>query len=70
MNSIEAERTGYLMEEKKLLDLANTHTILRLSFPTSLFLSGREAIVIKIVSSDKTKEILESGIDNDVSVFN
>tara|TARA_R110000868_G_scaffold76573_2_gene220072 strand:- start:13543 stop:14079 length:537 start_codon:yes stop_codon:yes gene_type:complete len=70
MNSIEAERTGYLMEEKKLLDLANSHRILRLSFPTSLFLSGRAEIIIKVVSSDKTKEILESGIDNDVKLFN
>jgi len=70
MNSVESERTSYLMEEKKLLDLANSHKILRLTFPTNLFLSGRAEINIKVVSSDKTKEILETGIDNDVKLFN
>lgn len=69
MNSIEAERTNFFMEQKKLIDLSNEHRIIRNTFPNSIFIGSRPDVEIVIVSSNKTKEVMSSGIDNDVNVF-
>jgi len=67
--SIEAERAGFFMEQKKLVDLNNEHRIIRQTFPSSIFIGGRPDIEIVIVSSDKTKEVMKTGKENDVDVF-
>lgn len=69
MNSIEAERTGFFLEQKKLIDLSNEHRILLRSFPSSLFIGDRPDITIKVISSDKTKSVMSTGEENDVSLF-
>lgn len=69
MQSIEAERTGFFMEQKRLVDLNNEHRIARATFPQNMFIGGRPDILITIVSSDATKKIMESGKENDVDVF-
>lgn len=68
--SIEAERTGFFMEQKKLIDINNEHRILLKKFPSSLFLSGREEIKITLVTSDKTDEVFKTGKENDINLFN
>jgi len=67
--SIEAERTGFFMEQKRLTDLNNEHRIVRQTFPASIFIGSREDIQITIVSSDATKKVMESGIENDIDIF-
>lgn len=69
MNSIEAERTSLFMEQKKLIDLAREHKDILTTFPSSIFVGSRPEIKITIISSDKTKEVIESGIENDVDLF-
>jgi hypothetical protein len=69
MSSIESERSGFFMEQKKLTDLNNEHRIVRGTFPNSLFIGGRPDIEIKIISSDKTKKVMETGEENDVELF-
>jgi len=68
-NSIEAERAGFFMEQKKLIDLDNEHRIIRKSFPGSIFIGGRSDIPIKIVSSDSARKVMDSGRENDVELF-
>lgn len=70
MNTIEAERLGFLMEQTKLVDLNNQHRIIRKKFPNSIFIGGRPDIDIIIVSSSKTKKIMETGEENDIDLFN
>lgn len=68
-NSIEAERAGFFMEQKKLIDLNNEHRIVRRTFPGSIFVGGRSDIAIVVVSSDRTKEVFQTGKDNDIDLF-
>ncbi len=69
MQSIEAERAGFFMEQKKLVDLNNEHKIVRKTWPSSMFVGNRPDIEIVIVSSQKTKKVMETGQENDVDVF-
>lgn len=69
MLSIEAERAGFFMEQKRLVDLNNEHRIVRQTFPSSLFIGSRPDIQIIIVSSDATKKVMESGKENDIDIF-
>jgi hypothetical protein len=57
------------MEQKRLIDLDNQHKIFRQTFPNMIFVGGRPNVEFKIISSEKTKEIIESGVENDVKVF-
>jgi len=69
MSSIEAERAGFFMEQKRLVDLNNEHRIIRQTFPASVFIGGRSDIAITIVSSDATKKVMETGKENDIDIF-
>jgi len=69
MVSIEAERAGFFMEQKRLIDLNNEHRIIRQSFPASIFIGGRTDIEIVIVSSAATKKVMETGEENDIDIF-
>lgn len=69
MKSIEAERAGFFMEQKRLIDLNNEHRIIRNTFPGSFFIGNRPDIEIKIISSSKTKAIIEQGEENDINLF-
>lgn len=69
MLSIEAERAGFFMEQKRLIDLNNEHRIIRTTFPSSIFIGNRGDIQIMIVSSDATKKVMETGKENDIDIF-
>ncbi len=69
ISSIEAERSGFFMEQKKLIDLSNEHRILKSTFPSSIFIGGRADIPITIVSSDATKQVMQTGEENDIEIF-
>jgi len=69
MSSIEAERAGFFMEQKRLVDLNNEHRIVRRTFPSSVFTGSRPDITIVIVSSDATKNVMKTGLENDIELF-
>ena len=69
MVSIEAERNGFFMEQKILIDLANEHKLLIKQFPGSIFVGSREEIVIKVISSTKSKKVIENGVEDDIELF-
>lgn len=67
--SIDAERAGFFMEQKKLTDLNNEHRIVRQTFPASIYIGSRPDIEITIISSDVTKKVMETGKENDIDIF-
>jgi len=69
MNSIEAQRTIFTTEQKKLVDLSREQKTLLATFPGSFFLSGRTPTAITIVTSSKTEASFKSGKDDDVDLF-
>jgi hypothetical protein len=69
MHSIEAERTGFFLEQKKLTDLAREHQDVRTTFPSKIFVGHRSAIVVTIITSDVTDKVISSGKENDIELF-
>ncbi|PJE76932.1 hypothetical protein COV05_01935 [Candidatus Uhrbacteria bacterium CG10_big_fil_rev_8_21_14_0_10_48_16] len=69
MRSIEAERTKFAREQKKLIDIKAQHDNLRETLPSSIFVGGRPEIKIQLVTSAKTDEAFSSGQENDVDLF-
>jgi len=70
MTTIASERIGFFNEQKKLIDLDNEHKIMRQTFPGNLFIGGRPDVEFTIISSQRTKDVFESGEENDINLFN
>lgn len=67
--SVEAERTGFFYEQKKMTDLSIQHNDVLTKFPSSIFVGSRPQIPIKIISSAVTKKVMETGEENDIDIF-
>lgn len=69
--AIEGERDGFFMEEKVVQGIVLEHSNLIQKFPGSFYniFMGRQALVYKPITSDRTDEVIKTGKDNDVSVF-
>lgn len=68
--SIEGERAGFFMEQKKLIDLDREHKVLRKTIPSSWFVGDRPDAEFTIITSATTKEVYATGEENNVDVFN
>lgn len=70
MSSIEAERNAFLTTQRQLIDLKREHDNLRTKWPSKWFINNDVAeIVIQIVSSTHSKEVIKTGKDDDVDLF-
>lgn len=67
-DAIEANRAEFARVQNRLIDIKREHENLRKMFPGSLFISGRQELDIKIVTSIKTEEAFRTGKDDDVSL--
>lgn len=67
--AIEAKRAEFTREQGKLLDIKREHDIVRRSPVSSLFVGSVPELEAKIVTSTRTTEAFDSGVDNDVKVF-
>lgn len=68
-NSIEAERNGFFIEQKKLTDMNKQHEDMRDLFPSSIICGGRPAYEYTPITSAQTKEVQATGEENDVKLF-
>jgi hypothetical protein len=68
-NIIISSRDSWTMRQKELLDYKREHDNLRMMFPGSLFLAGREEIKVTIVTSSRTQETFKTGNDDNVEIF-
>lgn len=69
MANIDIKRTEFLNEQKKLTDIARRHKDLLVTEPKSWFITNTSPIEYKVISSDKTKEVMKTGVDNDIDLF-
>ena len=69
--TVESERDGFFMEEKMIQGVVMEHNNLVRKFPGSFYnlVFGRNSLIYKPITSDKTDRVIESGKDNDVKVF-
>lgn len=69
--AVEGQRDGFFMEEKMIQGIVLEHDNIMSKFPSGFILSifGRSKLNYKPITSDKTDGVIQSGKDNDVSVF-
>jgi hypothetical protein len=70
MNSIEGERNGFFIEQKKLRDMKTTHDNMVDMFPSNIIVAKRSKIDIVILKNVATKAAYESGMDSSPKLFN
>lgn len=67
--SVEAEYAVVLREEKTLLEDVRVYNNIVKDPYKSMFLGGKQPLVAKVISSTKSKEAIETGIDDNVDIF-
>jgi hypothetical protein len=67
--SVEAEHAVVIREEKTLIEYAGRHEKIVTDPYKSLYLGGAQPIVPKVISSTRSKEAIESGVDDNVDLF-
>lgn len=72
-NSIEGQREGFFREQQEMIDIGRENHLMFDTVPDGLILSflGREKVELPpVISSTKSKEVIESGLDDDISLGN
>jgi len=68
MTTIEATRLSFEREQRVLSEIAKQHADLFVTKPAKWFISG-EPVKITIISSEKTKAIINDGEENKIDLF-
>jgi len=68
-DAVEANQTEFLNVQKRLIDIKREHMNLLKKFPSKLVVGNRDTLIIVIVTSTTTKKVFETGIDDDVDLF-
>jgi hypothetical protein len=69
MNSIEGQREGFFVEQKKLRDMSVQHEVMLKTFPKKLVIGKREPITVIILKNVATKAAYETGTDSSPDLF-
>ena len=70
MNSIQGERDGFFIEQKKLIDMQNQHKDMLVVFPKKVVLKNREIAEITVLKNVATQNAYETGTDSSPELFN
>jgi exonuclease V gamma subunit len=70
METIESERKAFLNAQNRLIDIIRQHETLCESYPSKWFIINTTPIEYTVISSTRTKSAMETGIDDDVELFN
>jgi len=68
MDAIQIERTNFTKQQERMLDIIREHNTLCKSMPSKWFISNKEPIEFTVISSTRTKEVMVSGIDDNVTL--
>lgn len=69
MQSIEIQRTEFQKVQERMLDIIREHNVLLTTVPSKWFISNTEPIEYTVISSTRSKMVMETGLDDDVSLF-
>ena len=70
MVTIEAQREGFFVQQKKVVDMVITHKNMIETFPSSMILGERPLIVYEVISSTTSKQVMETRTEDDIDLFN
>lgn len=69
MQSIELLRTEFQKNQERMLDIIREHTTLCSTYPGKWFINNKLTIDYTVVSSSKSKIVMDTGIDDDINIF-
>jgi hypothetical protein len=69
MQSVEICRTEFQNSQERMLDIIREHQTLCSQYPGTWFISNKVPIEYEVISSTKSKMVMETGIDDDVDLF-
>ena len=69
MLSIELLRTEFQKAQERTLDLIREHNVLLTTMPSKWFVSNTERIEYTVISSTRSKTVMATGLDDDISLF-
>lgn len=70
MQSIEIERHSFTKSQERMLDIIREHKVLCETYPGTWFVSNKSPIDFEVISSTKTKYIMDTGLEDDIDLFN
>lgn len=70
MQTIEVQRLQFLKTQERMLDIIREHETLCQTYPSKWFVTNKTPIEYTVISSTKSKMTMETGIDDDVQLFN
>lgn len=69
MQSIEIQRTEFQKSQERMIDIIREHNVLLTTVPSKWFITNKETIEYTIISSTRSKVVMETGLDDDVKLF-
>ena len=68
-NSIEVYRNEFATYQERMIDLIREHETLERTIPSKFFISDTRPIEYTVISSSKSKMVMETGLDEDTDLF-
>lgn len=69
MDAVEVHRTQFKYEQTLMIDIIREHKTLCNTYPGCWFIKNKSEIEYTVISSDKTKDVVKTGVDNDVKLY-
>ena len=69
MLSIELLRTEFQKSQERMLDIIREHNVLLTTMPSKWFISNTSKIEYTVISSTRSKTVMNTGIDDEVDLF-
>lgn len=69
MASVEIYRTEFQTSQERMIDIIREHETLISVYPSKWFISNKSPIEYTVISSTKSKETMETGLDDDINLF-
>lgn len=68
-NVIEVERRRFLNAQTKIIDIVREHNNMLDVMPSKWFLGDKEYLEYEVISSTRSKNVMETRLDEDIDVF-
>ena len=69
MDAIEVQRTQFKHAQERMIDIKRQHSTLCNTYPGRWFITYQSEIEYTVVSSSQSKQVMETGVDDNVKLF-
>ena len=69
MQSIELNREEFRKTQERMIDVLREHEVLLTTVPAKWFIQNKERVEYTVISSTRSKVVMETGLDDNVNLF-